>query len=236
MTRTYCRSARPEFDDSDDARRSSERPLLVIRHSSFMRHWVVRHASFLLFLALPSVLTAQTVKIDLTRDAVYGAEDVDLYVRISGRVSNLAPPRLDPVAGLVIRGPSSPRQSTQIINGHMTRETTYLFRLTPRTDNPRTYEIGPVTLTRRGQAPLTSNRVTLKVYRQPPRGVSFTRTVSRNSGATLSPFRVTYTVYYSGQRADDEDRTDARSDLRSGRRRSVRSNFRSHEQPGPTPP
>ena len=127
----------------------------------------------------------------------------DAFIRLIGTTSKLGLPRLDSVARLVIRGPSSPRHSTQIINGRTSRETVYLFRLTPQTDDPRTYRIGPVTLTRRGQAPLTSNRVTLKVYRQPPRGVSFKREVSQSSGATLSPFRVTYTVYYSGQRADE---------------------------------
>ncbi len=202
MTQSNCRCIQQDPSNADDARFSDCRPF-VIRHSSFIRHWVLRHSSFLLFLALPSVLSAQTMKIELTREAIYGAVDVDLYVRISGRLSSPGLPRLDPVAGLVIRGPSSPRQSTQIINGRVSRKTSYLFRLTPRSDSPRTYEIGPVTMTRRGRATLTSNRVTLKVYRQPPRGLSFTREVSQSSGATLSPFRVTYTVYYSGQRADE---------------------------------
>lgn len=164
--------------------------------------------SFLLLVVVPAVLSAQTVTLQLEREAIYGAEDVDLYVRISGAASGLGVPRLDPVAGLTMRGPSSPSSRTQIINGQISRETIYRFRLTPRTNEARSYTIGPVTVPRRGGTPLTSNRVTLKVYRRPPPGISFERDVSQSSGATLSPFLVTYTVYYSGQRADEVEESD----------------------------
>ena len=159
--------------------------------------------------AFPAVLAAQTITVQLEREVIYGDEEVSLYVNIAGTTRGLGAPRLERVDGLVIRGPSKPSRQEQWVNGRRSRSTLYRFLLKPDSTVRRSYTVGPVTVPRRGGPPLKSRRLTLTVYRKPPTGVKVRREVSGTSGPTLSPFRVTYTVYYSGQRQDEVSGRDA---------------------------
>jgi hypothetical protein len=74
-----------------------------------------------MLVAWTTVLAAQTVDLQLEREAIYGAEEVDLYVRVTGARSALGRPELAPVSGLIIRSPSARERRTQVVNGQFSQ-------------------------------------------------------------------------------------------------------------------
>ena len=148
--------------------------------------------------------TAQSDSTNLQADSMYGDEATHLVVQVAGSPRGLGRPRLEPVPGLRIQGPSSPRFMN--INGR--RSVTYQFLIQPESNSRRSYRIGPVKIPRTTSTSLLSSRGTLElnVYKRPPIGARVTGALSDQGGLSQEPFFVYYTIEYSGRRADETRR------------------------------
>ncbi len=157
----------------------------------------------ILLAIVSSDIRAQSVRLRLDPPQVYPGEKTALWVEIEGRSSR--PTRIDipPVEGLEIEGPYGPQSHPYQANNRVTSTVSYQYVVTPTKSERGKYRIGPVSVTRHGGAALTAQPVELSVVLKPEPGIRFERTIDRPNGAVLQPFRVLYTILYSGKRADE---------------------------------
>lgn len=167
---------------------------------------VLAGLALLVVLVVHATTAAQEVTAFLEDEGIYEGDRAILWVQISGRASGLRQPALPPVSGLEIRGPLQPQQRTQIVNGRTSQTLSYPFLLQPKRSGRQTFVVGPATIQRHGQQPLTTDTLTLDVYKQPTPGIhEFRADLKQKTGMVQAPFVARYTLVYGGQRADETD-------------------------------
>ncbi len=167
--------------------------------------------SVILISALWGALTAAAacagaeVEISLGSSLAWIDTPVTLEVKISNPERGMGAPRISPVAGLEIRGPMGPQARSIIQNGRSSVYVTYVYQLTPLRGKTGKFTIGPVSVPRQGGSPLQSGTVELLVSRRPEPGVLMECAVLPETGPIGAPFRVVYTILYSGDAGDGDD-------------------------------
>lgn len=145
------------------------------------------------------------VNLQLAQEAIWEDQSAVLEVRIVNPEGRLSRPRLPATPGLVFRGPVGPISQEFINQGRRTSMRSYRYDVSPAGGRTGTFRIGPATVDRGGGTPLESDTVVLRVYKKPPEGISLGCEVTPEGGPVGYPFRVVYTVYYSGQPDEGND-------------------------------
>jgi hypothetical protein len=144
---------------------------------------------------------ASEVRISLSQPISYG-EAVRLSVEVVNPESGVGQPQLGPLESFEVRGPAGPSRQFTSVQGRTRNAFVYEYLITPSSGRTGTFNIGPVTVARRGKEPLVSNVVQLRVFRRPEPGVLIRCELSAPRGRIGEPFRVTYKVCFPSQPAE----------------------------------
>ncbi len=164
----------------------------------------------LVLLSNIEVVEAQTLRAALSKTQAYADEEIQLEVYISGQNAAQVTPDVPEIRGLAVNGPFRPTQ--RWTNGRFSISMTYLLK--PLAAQRQTFQVGPITGTVGTRTIKSQDALTLEVYRRPPLNVRFRVDLQNPSGGVAEPFRVKYTISYSGAR-NDEFGSDSFFDRRS---------------------
>ena len=142
---------------------------------------------------------AAEVRIALEREVTFDNQPVVLQVEVIGPDRDTGEPVVPPVDGLEIRGPSGRSTMTSIVNRTQTTSYRYSFAVIPQPGRLGEFTIGPVRVPMGGGKVLESQTVRLTVAKQPEKGILFTAEPEVKTARIGVPFRVVYTIFYSGQ-------------------------------------
>ncbi|MGQ9592761.1 MAG: hypothetical protein ACUVYA_20985, partial [Planctomycetota bacterium] len=143
--------------------------------------------------------------LELEERAIWEGESTTLRVTVTEPEEGLGRPHLPAVSGLRIEGPSGPMRQEYRIGGRRSVQVSFGYRATPLPGESGAFRIGPARVPLPGGRSLATNAVELKVYKRPPPGVRLRGELSSASGPVGSPFRVVYTLAYTGDPYDSED-------------------------------
>jgi hypothetical protein len=161
--------------------------------------------SCIALLAVPIAMNAAEVTLELESPIAWPDTSVTLQVKISDPGRGMGSPQLSPVPGLEIRGPSRPSRQSFMVNGRGSEFYVYAFEVAAAGGRTGKFTIGPVTIPRQGLTALQSGTVELVVAKKPPPGIQFGCELQPATGPIGAPFKLIYTVYYSGEPAGGDD-------------------------------
>ena len=159
------------------------------------------------FAALGEMVSAGAaeVRIALEREVTFDNQPVVLQVEVIDPDRDTGEPMVPPVDGLEIRGPSGRSTMTSIVNRTQTTSYRYSFAVIPKVDRLGEFTIGPARVPVGGGKVLKSQTVKLTVAKQPEKGILFTAEPEVKTARIGVPFRVVYTILYSGQVYEGSD-------------------------------
>ena len=148
---------------------------------------------------------AAQIRVAIERQVIYDNQPVALQVEVVNPDAGTGRPQLPPVDGLTIQGPSTPSHITSIVNGVSSTSQRYTFRITPTPERLGTFTVGPIRVPVAGGQPLVSEPITLTVSERPDSGVVFLAEPKVKTARLGVPFRVVYSILYSGDVYEGSD-------------------------------
>ncbi|MBN1419130.1 MAG: BatD family protein, partial [Planctomycetes bacterium] len=151
--------------------------------------------SFAFVLAAPSAGTE--LRLTLDRPWAYEDEGARAQIQVISPERGMTLPQIDPVQGLEIGRLQSPSQNISVVNGVRTVRLIYSCEIRPAASGR--FTIGPARSTLPGGGAIESNTAELAVGKRPETGVRFRCEIGQPGGPVGYPFRVTYTILFSGE-------------------------------------
>lgn len=183
---------------------NGKRPRAARTRAAF-RARAVSAAGALVAALLAARAPAGEAVLELEAAAIWEGESTTLRVTVTEPEEGVGRPQLPAVPGLRIEGPSAPMRQEYRIGGRRSVQLSFGYRATPLRGQTGAFRIGPAQVPLQGGRSLATNAVELKVFKRPPPGIRLRGELSSASGPVGSPFRVVYTLAYTGDPYDAED-------------------------------